>query len=106
MAVRSDSRFLDAPMVPVGCRACGAVVRVRKSTWDQTSVQWDAEALASCTERRSCGPGPGPGGRVFAGCRALAAAIREAAVLGEVRVQSEGGENGTEILLENRPENR
>ncbi|MEU5838735.1 ferredoxin [Streptomyces diacarni] len=91
MAVRSDSRFLDAPLVPVSCRVCGAGVRVRKSTWDQTSVQWDGEALASCTERRASGPGPGPSGEVFRGCGALAEAIREAAVLGEVRVRSEDG---------------
>ena len=51
MAVRPDNRLADSPMVPV---AAAAAVRLlaRKSTWDQTSVQWNAEASARCLERR------------------------------------------------------
>lgn len=52
MAARPDNRLADAPMVPVACRRCGADVLARKSTWDQTSVQWNAAAMARCQERR------------------------------------------------------
>jgi hypothetical protein len=51
MVVRPDSRLDDAPMVPVTCRRCGAGVEARKSSWNQTSVQWTATALRRCEER-------------------------------------------------------
>ncbi|MGV0834150.1 ferredoxin [Mycolicibacterium thermoresistibile] len=38
-------------MVPVGCGSCGAQVLVRKSSWQQTSVQWNAVARQRCTRR-------------------------------------------------------
>ena len=44
MTVRPDNRLADSPMVPVACRRCGACVSARKSSWNQTSVQWTAEA--------------------------------------------------------------
>ena len=37
----------DAPMVPVACRRCGAAVLARKSSWDQTSVQWSAAGVGA-----------------------------------------------------------
>ncbi|OEV04544.1 hypothetical protein [Streptomyces oceani] len=106
MAPRTDNRLLDSPMRPVVCRACGARVAARKSSWEQTSVQWDSEALSACAERRLLpsgsrsgvgGPGssgsgisgPDPGGPGFRGCRALAATIREAAAAGEIPVREE-----------------
>lgn len=89
MAVRPDNRLLDGPMVPVSCHTCAARVDVRKSSWDQTTVQWQSDALTSCAERRSVGRDPGPNGTVFAGCEALRAAIREAAVRGEILVQQD-----------------
>lgn len=52
MTVRPDNRLSDAPMTPVSCDSCGARVLVRKSSWEQTSVQWDSDALAVCPERR------------------------------------------------------
>lgn len=39
-------------MTPVTCGSCGARVLARKSSWEQTSVQWDAESVARCTRRR------------------------------------------------------
>lgn len=45
MALITDTRLIDAPMQPVACRECVAVVQVRKSSWQQTSIQWDADAL-------------------------------------------------------------
>jgi hypothetical protein len=52
VSVRSDNRLRDAPMTPVTCGSCGARVLARKSSWEQTSVQWDAESVARCARRR------------------------------------------------------
>ncbi|MCV7285523.1 ferredoxin [Mycolicibacterium wolinskyi] len=52
MSVRPDDRLADAPMMPVSCAECGATVLARKSSWEQTSVQWDAAATGRCVERR------------------------------------------------------
>ncbi|SHW58399.1 Uncharacterised protein [Mycobacteroides abscessus subsp. abscessus] len=37
-------------MVPVGCERCGAQVLARKSSWQQTSVQWNADAESRCAQ--------------------------------------------------------
>jgi len=50
-SVRTDNRLDEMPMLPVACRTCGARVLVRKSTWIQTSVQWNADATDRCAER-------------------------------------------------------
>ncbi|MEO3756874.1 ferredoxin [Mycobacterium sp. B14F4] len=52
MTVRPDNRLEDLPMVPVVCGACGAEVMARKSSWQQTSVQWNREAESRCVQRR------------------------------------------------------
>ncbi|MFD7291919.1 ferredoxin [Streptomyces sp. NPDC059897] len=90
MVVRPDSRLHDAPMVAVACGACGARVEARKSSWEQTSIQWDAEALRTCAER----PAAGRGQRAmpFATCRSLMTAIGEAAVDGRIRVRSDAAD--------------
>ena len=88
MAVRPDIRLDDAPMQAVVCDACGAHVLARKSSWDQTSVQWTDDALTACVERRASSPRPGPNGTTFAGCVALRNAVREAAVRGDLSVVS------------------
>ena len=87
MAVRADNRLADGPMTPVACATCGAGVEARKSSWEQTSVQWHADAVERCLERRASGPRPGPNGGGFPGCQALRESIREAAVRGELPVQ-------------------
>lgn len=86
MTPRPDNRLTDAPMRPVRCRSCQARLAVRKSSWHQTSIQWDAAAMAACPERRSAVPAPGPNGDYFEVCRALHDSIREAAVSGELDV--------------------
>ncbi|MGW1230296.1 ferredoxin [Streptomyces sp. NPDC001478] len=86
--MRTDNRLLDgAPMRPLDCRRCAARVLVRKSSWQQTSVQWDARSLAACAERP---PAPAD----FEGCGALRETIREAALDGTVQVV-DGGEERT-----------
>ncbi|MFF0108169.1 ferredoxin [Streptomyces hirsutus] len=78
--MRLDNRLTDgAPMRPLACERCAAEVLVRKSSWQQTSVQWSARATAVCAER------DGAEG-AFEGCRSLRDTIREAALLGTVEV--------------------
>ena len=87
---RPDVRLDDAPMQPVTCTACGATVTARKSSWDQSTVQWSAEALARCEERaRPPDASEHPNHNAFPGCSALRASIREAAVRGTLDVQSD-----------------
>ncbi|WP_067441704.1 hypothetical protein [Nocardioides jensenii] len=87
MAVRPDNRLADGPMQPVGCEACGARVLVRKSSWEQTSLQWSDEAAQTCVERRAASPRPGPNGAAFAGCASLRASVVNAVNRGDVQVQ-------------------
>jgi len=90
-AVRPDVRLETAPMQPVTCEACGAAVTARKSSWDQTTVQWTAAALAACAERADRPPAATdrPNHQAFAGCGRLRDAVREAAVRGDLDVQSD-----------------
>lgn len=73
--VRPDNRLADAPMAPVSCSSCAARVLVRKSSWEQTSVQWDAEALARCHHRQALS---------FHTCPELRAAIEDAVRHGDL----------------------
>ncbi|OLP02908.1 ferredoxin [Mycolicibacterium porcinum] len=90
MAVRSDNRLDDAPMVPVTCARCGAGVEVRKSSWNQTSVQWTGAALDRCEERCTAAELAGRGARgLFLACSALSGSIVDAVRSGELRVVEE-----------------
>ena len=89
MTVRPDNRLADGPMVSVGCRQCGATVTVRKSTWAQTSVQWDAEATAACIQRPSADALAGHGRGLFLVCSELRASIDDAARCGRVPIVDE-----------------
>lgn len=86
VAIRPDVRLDDGPMQEVPCRACSAVVEVRKSSWEQTSIQWTTAAIAQCRERR-----PGSDGAdtlAFEGCRTLSESIHDAVADGTLTVQS------------------
>ncbi|MFB4319146.1 ferredoxin [Actinomadura sp. 21ATH] len=52
MSVRQDERLAEAapgvPMTEVDCARCGAAVLARKSSWEQTSIQWSAQAMVLC----------------------------------------------------------
>lgn len=90
MTVRPDNRLEDLPMRPVACLRCGAGVLVRKSSWDQTSVQWDAEALRRCEERSEAQKLASHGGRdLFLACAALGDSIAEAVRRGVLPVVDE-----------------
>jgi hypothetical protein len=77
-------------MVPVACSRCGACVLARKSTWNQTSVQWNADASARCLERRDAENLAAHAGRgLFLACSALSGSILEAVRNGDLRVVDE-----------------
>ncbi|MEW2482136.1 ferredoxin [Mycobacterium sp. NPDC049093] len=90
MAVRPDNRLDDAPMAPVTCARCGAGVEVRKSSWNQTSVQWSGAALARCEERCTAAQLAGNGGHgLFLACSALGVSIADAVRTGALQVVDE-----------------
>jgi len=96
MTVRADGRLADAPMTSVTCRPCGAEVLVRKSSWDQTSVQWNAQSLSRCRERAEmlaqAESGNDTGGTrpgLFLVCSGLRASIESAAGTGALPVLDE-----------------
>ncbi|MFE5260642.1 ferredoxin [Streptomyces coelicoflavus] len=92
---RLDDRRADGvPMRPLACARCAAEVLVRKSSWQQTSVQWTARATAACAERdaeRDAAGGAGGAEGAFEGCRSLRDTIREAALRGGIEVVDPAG---------------
>jgi hypothetical protein len=90
MAVPPDHRLADSPMVPVACRRCGACVLARKSSWNQTTVQWNADAAARCHERRDAQNLAEHSARaVFLACSALGDSIVDAVCSGDLPVVDE-----------------
>ncbi|WAC89201.1 ferredoxin [Mycobacterium sp. Aquia_213] len=88
--VRQDNRLHEMPMLPVACGSCGARVLVRKSTWNQTSVQWNADATGRCTERAEVLKVSAHAGRgVFLVCSALRESIVEAVRDGDLAIVDE-----------------
>ena len=87
---RQDNRLDVMPMVAVACRNCGARVLARKSSWNQTSVQWNADATSRCAERAQAQQISVPGGRgVFLVCSALSESIQDAVRRGDLAVVDE-----------------
>jgi hypothetical protein len=87
MAARPDNRLADSPMVRVACRRCGAHVLARKSSWNQTSVQWNAEASVRCLERRDADNLAAHSARgLFLACSALNDSITDAVCRGDLPV--------------------
>lgn len=90
MTLQIDNRLSDAPMAPVDCGRCGAQVLARKSSWNQTSVQWNAGASAACLQRRDPDISGAYSGRgVFLGCSALTGSIVGAVGDGDLPVVDE-----------------
>lgn len=89
-SVPADNRLDEMAMMPVTCRSCGARVLARKSSWNQTSVQWNADATARCAERAEAQKIPAPGSRgVFLVCSALSQSIVDAVRQGELSIVDE-----------------
>jgi hypothetical protein len=76
--VRPDNRL----------EGCAVSVLVRKSSWDQTSIQWSSGEAETCLERRAHAPKPGRN-QEFWGCSALSGSVTQAAVLGRLPVLQE-----------------
>ena len=89
MTVREDNRLADLPLRPVACEGCGATVDVRKSSWAQTSVQWNAEAMLQCHQRRAADEMSGFGVGVFLVCSRLRDSIEDAARAGDLPLVDE-----------------
>jgi hypothetical protein len=86
-SVRTDNRLDEMPMMPVKCRNCGARVLARKSSWNQTSVQWNADATARCAERREAQKVSAHADRgVFLMCSALSESIIAAVRHGDLSI--------------------
>lgn len=81
--VRPDVRLDDGPMMSVACSVCRAEVKVRKSSLEQTSIQWNAQSLGTCSERALVQEG-----QRFPGCTRLKESIRDAVDRGELTVLS------------------
>ena len=89
MTVRTDNRLLDSPLVPVSCKHCGAAVRARKGSWEQTSVQWDAVAMRRCAERRDAAAIGQHTRGLFMACSKLRDSIDDAARSGALAIVDE-----------------
>lgn len=89
MGIRADNRLRDSPLVPVDCGNCGARVLVRKSSWEQTSIQWNADAMASCPELREADALEHHGRCLVLVCAALRESIEDAARDGSVPILDE-----------------
>lgn len=92
--MRRDNRLNDAPMTPVTCGSCGAQVLARKSSWEQTSVQWNGAAISRCRERQRVDEPTSIEGAVlregiFLVCAGLRASIEAAADAGSFPVLDE-----------------
>lgn len=85
MMTPTDVRLIDNPMQPLACRECAASVLVRKSNWQQTSIQWTETAQKTCRERPIASRGESLTEQ-FPGCEALAATIRSASLEGTIDV--------------------
>jgi hypothetical protein len=72
--------------VPVVCGNCGAQVLARKSSWNQTSVQWNADATARCNERREADHIAVYHREPFLVCLALRDSIEAAVTTGELTI--------------------
>jgi hypothetical protein len=87
MTPRTDNRLADLPMQKMSCQRCAAQVLVRKSSWNQTSVQWDAAASARCRERAAAELLRDYGGHgLFLACSALGQSITDAVRHGDVPI--------------------
>ena len=88
--VMEDNRLDEMPMLPVVGRSGGARVLARKSSWNQTSVQWNADAMARCVERAQARELVAPGSRgVFLVCSALRESILDAVRHGDLSIVDE-----------------
>ncbi|MEJ7831724.1 MAG: hypothetical protein WKF79_02325 [Nocardioides sp.] len=86
--------YTRARLAEVACLDCLATVEVKKNSEHQTSIQWTADAVASCPElSRPSAVVPGRDGHrdIHRGCPRLAASIEAAVRDGKVAIGAEDG---------------
>jgi hypothetical protein len=98
--IHADNRLADLPMTPVECQRCHATVRVRKSSWQQTSVQWDEAGARTCPERRTSLVAGGIREADFFTCAGLRESIAQAALSGTISFVENTLENTVEDTAE------
>jgi hypothetical protein len=107
--IHTDERLLGSPPVSVSCKHCGAKVSARKSSWQQTSIQWDAQATFRCLERRERGADAQQDRELFLACSKLRDSIEDAAHSGAIPIicGAEGAlissQSGMEDVFETGP---
>jgi hypothetical protein len=72
--------YLEGGFAELACARCGALVRVRKSSPQQTSVQWTTRATGQCAT-------VGGLGALMPTCPDLRASIDDAVRAGRLRVR-------------------
>ncbi len=77
--------YTQARLVEVACQDCLAKVRVKKNSEHHTSIQWDEDALAHCTEFQRLAAQP-EGRPVHAACPRLRSSIEQAVREGRVEI--------------------
>lgn len=88
--LEDQRRYTEARLVEVACLDCLAVVRVKKNSEHQTSIQWDSAALDHCTEFSRASSQP-EGRPIRVGCSRLRSSIEQAVKDGAVEVGAEDG---------------
>lgn len=78
-------RYVGSGLTDVACLDCLARVAVRKNSEHMTSIQWTAEAEASCPDLTRRIP-EGPRRSIQGGCPRMAASIEAAVIDGSLPV--------------------
>ncbi|MFF3574312.1 hypothetical protein ACFYXQ_41850 [Nocardia jiangxiensis] len=81
--VVDKQRYLEDGMTPLSCLTCGTKVLVRKSSSQQTSVQWTVDPAQHCPVFQQLAGGPGRP----EGCPNLHRAIEHAVHEGIIAVE-------------------
>jgi hypothetical protein len=76
-------RYLEGGLVDLACDHCGGLVKVRKHSTEQTTVQWTAAAVDGCAEFAMRRAGGQPSALV-ATCGRLSACIDRAVAEGRL----------------------
>jgi hypothetical protein len=77
MTLTERQEYLEGGFAELSCERCCAVVRVRKSSPQQTSVQWTTKATGACVHRL---------GPLVPTCLDLRASIDDAVRAGKLEV--------------------
>lgn len=88
--VEDERLYTQARLTNVACLDCLAVVRVKKNSEHQTSIQWDSESLGHCAEFSRAASQP-EGRPVYLGCSRLGSSIEQAVKDGAIEIGAQDG---------------